>query len=97
MKMLLELKADFMPHKTCNLRTSEKVLQKILPSGTKWKQILQTRNEVIDLTFSIVGDECLHHYPCALWALQYTIKMNASVCTNSSRMQYKENITISLQ
>jgi hypothetical protein len=97
MKMLLESKADFMPHKTCNLRTGEKVVQKILPSGTKWKQILQTRNEVIGLTSSIVGDERLRHYPCALWALRYTIKMNASVCTNSSRMRYEENITISLQ
>jgi hypothetical protein len=35
MKMLLESKADPMPHRTCNLKTGEKGVQKILPSGTK--------------------------------------------------------------
>jgi hypothetical protein len=50
MKMLLESKADPMPHKTCNLKTGEKVVQKILLAGTKWKQILKTVNDVIHLT-----------------------------------------------
>jgi hypothetical protein len=46
MKMLLELKADSMPHKTRNLKTGEKVVQKILPTGTKWKGILEVVNNV---------------------------------------------------
>jgi hypothetical protein len=69
MKMLLETKADPMPHRTCNLKTGEKVVQKILPSGTKWKQILETVNEVISLT-SLLGDERLRHFPSVLWALR---------------------------
>jgi hypothetical protein len=94
MEMLLESKADPMPHKTCNLRIGEKVVQKILPSGTKWKQILETVNEVIGLTSSMLGDERLRHFSCVLWALWYTIKMNASVCTDSSKMRYEENISL---
>ena len=35
MKMLLVSKADPMPHKTWSLKTSENVVQKILPNGTK--------------------------------------------------------------
>jgi hypothetical protein len=54
MKMLLESKADPMPHRTCNLKTGEKVVQKILPAGTKWKQILKTVNNVIYLTFIVM-------------------------------------------
>jgi hypothetical protein len=54
MKMLLESKADPMPHRTCNLKTGEKVVQKILPAGTKWKQILKTVNDVIHLTSFVV-------------------------------------------
>jgi hypothetical protein len=69
MKMLLETKADPMPHRTCNLKTGEKVVQKILPLGTKWKQILETVNEVISLT-SLLGDERLRLFPSVLWALR---------------------------
>jgi hypothetical protein len=54
MKMLLESKVDRMPHRTCNLETGEKVVQKILPTGTKWKQILKTVNDVIHLTFVVM-------------------------------------------
>jgi hypothetical protein len=54
MKMLLESKGDRMPHKTCNLKTSEKVMQKILLAGTKWKQILKTVNDIIHLTFVVM-------------------------------------------
>jgi hypothetical protein len=54
MKMLLESKADPMPHRTCNLKTGEKVVQKILPAGTKWKQILKIVNDVIHLTSFVV-------------------------------------------
>jgi hypothetical protein len=54
MKMLLESKADCMPHRTCNLKTGGMVVQKILPVGTKWKQILKTMNDVIHLTSFVV-------------------------------------------
>jgi hypothetical protein len=54
MKMLLESKGDRMPHRTCNLKTGEKVVQKILLAGTKWKQILKTVNDVIHLTFVVM-------------------------------------------
>jgi hypothetical protein len=54
MKMLLESKGDRMPHKTCNLKTSEKVMQKILLAGTKCKQILKTVNDIIHLTFVVM-------------------------------------------
>jgi hypothetical protein len=47
MKMLLVSKANSIPHKTRSLKTGEKVVQKILPNGTKWNGILETINEVI--------------------------------------------------
>jgi hypothetical protein len=55
MKMLLESKADPMPHKTRNLKTGEKVVQKILPSGTKWKGLLEVVNTVIFFTDMILS------------------------------------------
>ena len=38
--------ADAMPHKTRTLSTGEKVVQMVLPMGTKWKNILTDINEV---------------------------------------------------
>ena len=38
--------ADAMPHKTRTLSTGEKVVQMVLPTGTKWKNILTDINEV---------------------------------------------------
>jgi hypothetical protein len=60
MKMLLVSKADPMPHKTRSLKTGEKVVQKILPNGTKWNGILETINEIILSTiFSLLFHVCL--------------------------------------
>ena len=38
--------ADAMPHKTRTLLSREKVVQMVLPTGTKWKNILKDINEV---------------------------------------------------
>jgi hypothetical protein len=38
--------ADAMPHKTRTLSTGEKVVEKVLPTGTKWKDILLDVNAV---------------------------------------------------
>ena len=38
--------ADAMPHKTRTLTTGEKVVEKVLPTGTKWKDILLDVNAV---------------------------------------------------
>ena len=38
--------ADAMPHKTRTLATGEKVVEKVLPTGTKWKDILLDVNAV---------------------------------------------------
>ena len=38
--------ADAMPHKTRTLPTGEKVVEKVLPTGTKWKDILLDVNDV---------------------------------------------------
>ena len=38
--------ADAMPHKTRTLPTGEKVVQMVLPTGTKWKDILVDVNDV---------------------------------------------------
>jgi hypothetical protein len=38
--------ADAMPHKTRTLASGEKVVQMVLPTGTKWKNILTDINEV---------------------------------------------------
>ena len=38
--------ADAMPHKTRTLPTGEKVVQMVLPAGTKWKTILADINDV---------------------------------------------------
>ena len=38
--------ADAMPHKTRTLSSGEKVVQMVLPTGTKWKNILTDINEV---------------------------------------------------
>ena len=38
--------ADAMPHKTRTLPSGEKVVQMVLPTGTKWKNILMDVNEV---------------------------------------------------
>lgn len=38
--------ANVMPHKTCTLPTWEKVVEKILPMGTKWEAFLLDANMV---------------------------------------------------
>jgi hypothetical protein len=63
MKMLLESKANPMPHITYNLKTGKKVVQKIL----------EIVNEVIDLTSSIVGHERPRHFPYLVLAFRYSI------------------------
>ena len=40
--------ADAMPHRTRTLASGEKVVQMVLPTGTKWKNILKDVNEVGD-------------------------------------------------
>jgi hypothetical protein len=42
--------ADAMPHKTRTLPSGEKVVQMVLPTGTKWKNILTDINDVGDKT-----------------------------------------------
>ena len=54
MKMLLESKVDRMPYRTCKLETGEKMVQKILPTSPKWKQLLKIVNDVIHLTFVVM-------------------------------------------
>jgi hypothetical protein len=50
MSVILTTTADSMPHRTRTITTGvskgEKVVQKILPSGTKWKNILEEVNKV---------------------------------------------------
>jgi hypothetical protein len=43
---LLEDKADMMPHKTRTLPNDTRVVEMVLPRGTKWKKFLLTINEV---------------------------------------------------
>jgi hypothetical protein len=43
---IIEPLADAMPHKTRTLSTGEKVVEKVLPTGTKWKDILLDVNAV---------------------------------------------------
>ena len=38
--------ADVMSHKTRTLPSGEKVVQMVLPAGTKWKNILMDVNEI---------------------------------------------------
>ena len=38
--------ANMMLHKTCTLPTGEKVVEKVLPMGTKWKAFLLDANAV---------------------------------------------------
>ena len=44
---LLEDKADMMPHKARTLPNGTRVVEMVLPRGTKWKKFLVTINEVI--------------------------------------------------
>ena len=50
MSMLLTTKADSMPNrphtKKCGILRGQKVVEKILPNGTKWKNILEEVNKV---------------------------------------------------
>ena len=46
MRTLLEGRAESMPHRSHTNPEGEKVVQKILPSGSKWKNILKEVNEV---------------------------------------------------
>lgn len=46
MKTLLDARAESMPHRTHTTPEGEKVVQKILPSGTKWKNLLTEVNHV---------------------------------------------------
>jgi hypothetical protein len=50
MSMILSTTADSMPHRTRTITTGalkgKKVVQKVLPAGTKWKNILQEVNKV---------------------------------------------------
>jgi hypothetical protein len=43
---IIEPLADAMPHKTRTIVTGEKVVEKVLPTGTKWKDILLDVNAV---------------------------------------------------
>lgn len=43
---LLEDKADMMPHKSRTLPNGARVVEMVLPRGTKWKKFLDTINEV---------------------------------------------------
>lgn len=46
MRLLLEQQADSMPHRSRTLPTGEKVVEKVLPTGTKWKKIIADVNKV---------------------------------------------------
>jgi hypothetical protein len=43
---LLEDKADMMPHKARTLPNGSRVVEMVLPRGTKWKKFLVTINKV---------------------------------------------------
>ena len=43
---LLEDKADMMPHKARTLPNGTRVVEMVMPRGTKWKKFLVTINEV---------------------------------------------------
>ena len=43
---LLEDKADMMPHKARTLPNGTRVVEMVLPRGTKWKKFMVTINEV---------------------------------------------------
>ena len=42
-----EDKADMMPHKSRTLPNGKRVVEMVLPHGSKWKKFLDTINEVI--------------------------------------------------
>ena len=46
MDMLLKSKVDAMPYKTHIVASGEKVVQKVLPCGTRWKQLAMEVNVV---------------------------------------------------
>jgi hypothetical protein len=67
---LLEDKVDMMPHKSRTLPNGTRVVEMVLPRGTKWKKFLVTINQVSRLLmfhlvhFQCVVSECLN--PCVL-------------------------------
>ena len=56
---LLEDKADMMPHKARTLPNGTRVVEMVLPRGTKWKKFLVTINEVS------IRCKQLHRFVCA--------------------------------
>ena len=46
LRSIVESMADQMPHETRTLPNGEKVVLKVLPAGTQWKQLLASVNEV---------------------------------------------------
>ena len=50
---LLEDKADMMPHKSRTLPDGTRVVEMVLPRGTKWKKFLLTINKVSRDDFDI--------------------------------------------
>ena len=67
--------ADAMPHKICTLATSEKVVEKVIPIGTKWKDILLDVNAVDEM---------------ASLELISLSKLSAIKKANFSRIHYKK-------
>ena len=57
---LLEDKADMMPHKSRTLPNGARVVEMVLPRGTKWKKFLVTINEVITRANPLVCYLCAH-------------------------------------
>jgi hypothetical protein len=55
---LLEDKADMMPHKARTLPNGSRVVEMVLPRGTKWKKFLVTINEVRTSYSPITGIVC---------------------------------------
>jgi hypothetical protein len=44
---MIECSADLMPHKFQTLPTRERVIERVLPVGTKWKDLQSRVNEVM--------------------------------------------------
>ena len=70
MSMILTTTADSMPHRTRTIATGalkgQKVVQKVLPAGTKWKSILQEVNKVNILKECFDSRKCKH---CSAWSI----------------------------
>ena len=61
LSMLLEDKADMMPHKARTLPNGTRVVEMVLPCGTKWKKFLVTITEVSICYSPLIRFVCVGH------------------------------------